>query len=138
MVHLNRCYSGKALFNGLESCHAHHSDYPEHLSQERAEAVGWLFDFVRDYSDIHNDVSPSHRIAFEQEMTAKLNELDEMGLAVFCGAYQKKFSVADSKSMDWRVAIVTVITNDDPRIVKAGDRVQMLPALVPKTRHAMF
>jgi transcriptional regulator with XRE-family HTH domain len=138
VVHLSRCYTGKALFDGLDSCHAHHSDYPEDLSQERAEAVGWLFDFVRDYSDIHNDISPSHRIKYEQEITAKLSELGEMGLGVFCGAYRKKFTVANSTPMDWRVAIVTVIEINDPRIVKAGDRVQMLPALVPKKQHAMF
>ena len=138
VVHLARCLTGKALFDGIGSCHAHHSDYPENLTPRQAEVVGWLFDFVSDYNDIRDDVSPSHRIGYEQEMTSRLNELDEMGLAVFCGAYRRKFTVADGKPMDWRVAIVTVTTNGDPRIVKGDNRLHVLPALVPKKQHAMF
>jgi transcriptional regulator with XRE-family HTH domain len=138
VVHLTRCYTGKALFDGLGTCQAHHSDYPESLSPAQAEAVGWLFDFVRDYGDIRNDVSPSHSIGYEQEMTAKLIELDQMGLAVFYGAYRTKLMIAKSDPMDWRVAIVTVTANDDARIVRTNDRIQVLPALVPKRQHAMF
>ena len=138
VVQLGRCYTGKALLDGLRSCHAHHTDYPDNLTQEQAVAVGSLFDFVSEYNDLQEDASPSQQIGYQQEMTAKINELDEMGLAVFCGAYRKKFTVANGTPMDWRIVIVTVTANDDPRIVKSGDRVQILPALVPKKQHAMF
>ena len=72
-------------------------------------------------------------------MTSRLNELDGMGLAVFCGAYRSLFTAGTGTSpMDWRVAIITVTANDDPRIVKAGDRVQVLPVLMPNKQHSVF
>jgi transcriptional regulator with XRE-family HTH domain len=93
VVQLIRCRSGKALLDRLD-CHAHHSDYPADLSSAQAHEVGWLFDFIKDFGDIRDDLPISHRIECEHEVTAKINYLDEMGLAVFCGAYRGRLPIS--------------------------------------------
>ncbi len=135
IVHLVRCRTGKALLDRAHG-HALHSDYPAEMALGQAEEVGLLFDLFRDFGDIRHDLTISDCMQLEREATAKINLLDEMGLAVFCGAYRGKLAIAE-KPVDWSIALVTVTENKDARIVQRADG-DLLPALVPTKQPAIL
>jgi transcriptional regulator with XRE-family HTH domain len=132
LVQLARCTNGKALFDTVKGCHALQPDYPGTLLPEQAEQVGALFDLVQDHGDIQDDLTPSQRIGSEREITAMINDLDEVELAVFVGTYEKKVAASGAAPMDWRFAVVTIIACDDARIVKTGEEQQTLAVLIPR------
>jgi transcriptional regulator with XRE-family HTH domain len=132
VVHLARCATGKALLEAVAPCHAAQQDYPEDLRPEQASTVGILLDFVRDYADIYDDVEPSQLIQFQQSVTDQLNELTEVGLSVFCGAYRRRLKFAQGDPMLWQISIIKITYADDPRIVEVAGQMQMLPVLIPR------
>jgi transcriptional regulator with XRE-family HTH domain len=132
VVHLGRCRNGKDLFDRM-GCHGHHTDYPADLNREQAEAVGALLDYFKDFGEIKNDLPISDQIRAQQEMTTLINQIDEMGLAVFIGTYRQKVRVGNGSPFSWDIAVLTVIPSSDRRIVasRAGDT---LPVLIPKNQ----
>lgn len=134
VVSLMKRDSGRGLLALLAGCYGTHQDYPEQLSPEQAEHVGFLLDFLRDYADIHDVLEPSDNLRFERTVTERLLELERSGLAVFAGKYGRVMAYGDGTSGRWPVAVVLIASIDDPRIRRSERGEPLLQIAIPKPK----
>jgi hypothetical protein len=131
-VPLIRQESGRGLFRLVQGSDGIIPDYPESLTAEQVEAVGFVLDYLTDYNDVHNDLDPSQTLKCEREVSEKLGELDKLGLWVFCGNYKAKQVFKNGNSMVSPIAVVVVARNNDPRIRRESDGTILIKAAIPK------
>jgi hypothetical protein len=131
-VPLVRQESGRGLFRAVAGSFGIVQDYPENLTQEQSEAVGFVLDYLRDYNDIHDDLDPSQTLNCEREVSEKLQELERLGLWAFCGNYRAKQVYGNGTSMWEPLVVVVIAANKDPRIQQQPDGSFVIKAAIPK------
>lgn len=82
---LPRVENGKELLGFVSSFHMLNTHYPPPVCQEEGAAMAALLENVRDYGDLHGDLSPTHEMEMVFEVTRQLEELAHYGLKVFAG-----------------------------------------------------
>ena len=115
-LRLKRQDTGRSLLKSIQGRDAMQHEYPEALTPEQTQEVGYLLDFLRDAADMMGDVEPSHLLEWEQSITQSLAKLKALGLSVFTGHYRAKQVLEDGNVFRMAVAFVLLAANDDPRI----------------------
>ncbi len=132
IVPLFRKDTGRGLLSVLEGTHGMRQDYPEKLTPEQAELVGWIMDFLRDCADCQDDIEPGDLLKYEQTVSAKIEELEQTGLAVFAGHYKGTIPDGGPNSTGWRIAVVFVAPTDSPTIKINAEGKQYIQGAIPK------
>jgi len=109
-------------------------DYPEDLTDAQSDVVGWIMSYLRDYADCSDDVEPDHLLKYEREVTEKLGELEQLGLAVFAGGYKAKQVFENGTSYWMPITVVLVARKGDPRIKRDADGSEFIKGVIPRKR----
>lgn len=135
LIQLVRKRSGKALLDAVNGSDAAQPDYPHDLNPRQTEAVGFLLDYINDLAIYGwSDIEPSQRLGFEQELSGKLTELEQLGFGFFAGVYRAKRSVEGGKPFTWQTTVLLVARIDDPRIVRLTNCEEFINGLIPKSQ----
>jgi hypothetical protein len=132
LVPLVRARTGRPILTSVASSHSQLQDYPDTLTPEQTEVVGWILEFLRDYADIHDDLAPTTLMAYETEVSAKLEELNQLGLGLFTGRYRIK-KVFEKTGTYWiPVTVIAIVPTNNPRIEKQLDGTEVMKAAIPR------
>ena len=132
LLPLVRKETGRGLLSAVAGCSGMHQDYPERLTSEQAQVVSGILDYLCDYIDFYDDVEPRDLIRYEQEVSAKIEELERAGLAVFAGTYPGRMACENGTSMAWPVTVVLISAADDPRIKWDAHGKQYITGAIPR------
>lgn len=103
---LPRMLNGKELLGVVSSFHLLNKHYPPPASEEEGSAIAALLELVRDYGDLHSDLSPTHDMEMVFETTRCLEEVERFGLLVFAGKLRGSvvFHAQDGETKPLRMA----------------------------------
>lgn len=73
---------------------------------------------ARDWGDLSSDLEPSDRVRAAFDLTGTLKELEEAGFMVFGGREIRWIEGGVGAPSNWPVAIIRVIRETNPEIIK--------------------
>ena len=110
--------SGKQLLNIIHGVHMSDFDNEELETTEEAEKVGNLFDLLKDYIDILEDMRMTDIAKLGIELNEEITELKKMGFLVFGTKRHIKMKGANFKDMGtFETASIVIVRDDNPSIV---------------------
>lgn len=120
-VFLIRVRTGLEVLKIIENSYASSLEHEELESEEEVEAISQFLQMVQDYGDICMDVEPQDRVRLTYELSNMLNDLERLGLLVFCGREIQVLEGGVGSPTDWTIAIIRVVRKDSSAI-KTIDR----------------
>ena len=134
LVTLHEVIGPKDLINSLSGCDAQMREFPDDLTAEQAELVGYVLDYLQDYADIQNDVYPSERIRMMQDVKAKLDELKATGLTAFVGSFKRRLIIKGKPEdpFEWTSVVISLRSANDKRILAAENGSKFTVVAIPK------
>lgn len=110
--------SGKQLLDFIKGVHMSDFDNEEFKTIEEAEKAGNLFDLLKDYIDILDDIRFSDLAQLGIELNDEIKELDILGLQIFGVKRRLRMKLKDGKDVgDFETASLVIVRNDNPSIV---------------------
>ena len=100
-------FSGSELLKHIASAEMYQFDHPDPSDAQEAELVGDLLQVLRDFGDIHDDVSVVDQVRESHRLTEVLESLLVRSLFVYIGSYVRTMHV-DGEKTPFRVAVVIV------------------------------
>jgi hypothetical protein len=141
VVRLEEITNGHELFATLKGAHAGIEDFDTSLDSRHLEEVAFVFDYLRDFGDIQNDLMPSDRIRFAEEVGAKIQALRSDGIICFVGDYNDRliFKHKPDEPLTWNVGVVLFRRANDGRIQEEKNGKRFIVATIPgKNRTPSF
>ena len=97
--------------------------------------MGWLLDYLNDLGVYGwTDIVPSKRLHFEEEVSGKLAELEQSGLAVFAGSFRSKARFPKGKPIPWQSTFLLIAGTNDPRIVRLTNCEEFINGLISQEK----
>lgn len=124
-----RLQSGAEVFSLAGGVEAFGYVLDEAATTEQQSAAGQLLDFIRDWSDMWNELGPSERIRVTQDCSDQLKELEAFGLWVFGKKAPYPF-VAGGKSIPLETVTIGVFRSDNTEIKKASSCAELFEHLL--------
>ncbi|GAA3793003.1 hypothetical protein GCM10022271_26550 [Corallibacter vietnamensis] len=110
--------SGKQLLDIINGVHMSDFDNEELNTIEEAEKVGNLFDLLKDYIDILEDMRMTDIAKLGIELNGEIAELKEMGFLVFGTKRHIKLRGENFKDLGaFETASIVIVRKDNPSIV---------------------
>ena len=131
-VPLVRQETGRALLRIVEAGDGMMRDYPDTMTPQQAETVGWLLDYLVEYADLDDLLDMSQRMKEDAEVSQKLEELKNLGLGVFAGGYRGKHEHENGNVSRLGITIILVAPTDDPRIMRGADGSEFIQGAIPR------
>jgi transcriptional regulator with XRE-family HTH domain len=133
VVRLDEATNGHELFAVVRSSHASIQDFDPGIKSQHLRQIGFIFDYLRDFGDIKDDVSSSHLIQFAEEIGAALEALRSNEIFCFVGHYDDRLIVKGKPQdpFDWRAAVVTFRSGNDTRILSEKDGRRFMVVTIP-------
>ena len=137
-VTLHEVIGPKDLINSFAGCHTALQDFPDDLTSEQAELIGFVMDYLHDYADIQNEIYPSERIRMMQDIKTKLDELKATGLTAFVGSCTRQLIMKGKPEdpFEWTTVVISVRSTNDKRILEAGNGSKFTVVAIPKANAA--
>ncbi|MBD3343132.1 MAG: HNH endonuclease [Candidatus Lokiarchaeota archaeon] len=117
LPYLLRIAKGKELLKIVGGAHAYEYDHDELENEEEVEIVSSFLQNAQDWGDILSKIESGQRIKISFELNREIEELESYGFWIFGGYEYRKYKF-DGKLVDFRVAILRVIRNTNPSIIK--------------------
>lgn len=115
--YLPRVSTGKELLDIVIGAHSYSFDNDELMNEVEVQRVGKFIDFVHEYGETGDDLSPGYRVEAAFNVTEQIKELEKLGFWVF-GAQEKQLLVGNGESSSWTMAIVHVKRQTNKEIMK--------------------
>jgi transcriptional regulator with XRE-family HTH domain len=96
---VNIAKTGNQLANLVERMHMYVFEQPEDLPDEVGRIVAIIFDQLKDYGDLHRELSFSAKLDFHTEIGELLKSLNDAGFSVR-SAFR---NIRGSKGYDWNI-----------------------------------
>ena len=110
--------SGKQLLDIIRGAHMSDFDNEELKTIEEAEKVGNLFDLLKDYIDILDDIRFSDLAKLGIELNYELKDIEKLGFLVFGMKRKLRMKLKDGKDMGaFETASLVIVRKDNPSIV---------------------
>jgi hypothetical protein len=117
--YLIRLTTGRQIIDIISGTYAFSIDHDELISQDEVDIVGSFLQEVSDCVDLFDDLEPNARVNFAFTFTQMLNELEGKGFVAFGG---REVQLLEGGNQDepskWPIAIVHVLRNDNPAIIR--------------------
>jgi hypothetical protein len=140
IVQLSEVITGHDLFALLKGAHAGIEDFDTTLRPQHIEDIASIFDDLRDFGDIQNELRPSDRIRFAQEVGERIAALRSDGVVCFAGDYRERliFKQKPDEPVTWRTIVVSFRPADDTRILERGGTRFLVVTIPAKNRGLAF
>lgn len=110
--------SGKHLVDIIRGVHMFDFDNEELITNKEAEKVGYIFDILKDYIDILEDLRYTNILKLAIELNNEIEELEELGFLIFGMKRNLKMKHENGKDMGtFETASIVIVRKDNPSIV---------------------
>lgn len=116
---LKRIESGQELFNLLSTCHGSYQNHTDNLSDEEVEIVGDFLQSLTDWIDIASDLETIDQVRAKSSLNCELKELKNHGFLLFAAREKQRLEGGIGQPSNFFVLHLSVVREEDERIVKA-------------------
>tara|TARA_R110000765_G_scaffold124537_2_gene221806 strand:+ start:1714 stop:2478 length:765 start_codon:yes stop_codon:yes gene_type:complete len=110
--------SGKQLLDIIRGAHMSDFDSEELKSNEEAEKVGYIFDLLKDYIDILDELRYSDLAKLSIELNDEIAKIEKLGFLAFGMKRNLRLKQKDGKDMGaFETASIVIVRKDNPSIV---------------------
>jgi len=110
--------SGKQLLDIIKGSHMSDFDNEEFRTIEEAEKVGHLFDLLKYYIDILDDIRFLDLAKLGIELNDEIKEIEQIGFLIFGMKRRLRINLKDGKNMGaFETASLVMVRKDNPSIV---------------------
>ena len=115
---LVRVTTGKQLVDLISGTYAFSMDHDELSTEEEANLIGGIFQELRDWMDIIDEMEPIDRVKGAYSLTQLIQEIEQNGFFVFgCREVQILEGGVSDEPSNWPVALVRILRNDNNEII---------------------
>jgi len=133
-LRLVKSETGRGLIRIVVRCVRMHHDFAESLTHAQQDFSSGFLDHLRASIDGHEEVGPDERKQAEHSTTERLQRLEESGLQVFAGTFCIQFWSTEYESFPGKVAVVIVVSRDDPRIRRDEGGLPFIEGVISNSR----
>lgn len=114
---LPRILSGQEIVNIVQGALFYDYSNCELNTQEEVDLIGAFAEALQDYGDILDELGVGQRIEVEYLLKNMLEDIETKGFFVFGSRMKKRLKLCNVDDM-WDIAVVRVLRQDDPSIIK--------------------